>query len=144
MQEQSKPKNCAIYTRISVDAGQGDDFDSVNAQFMACAEYIGVQFMHNWILVDALYEDRGYSGSSLDRPGVSALLRDIEHGLVDVVVVHRLDRLTRSIRDLQEIMTLLKAHDVELISVTHKIDITSEFGRLAVNMLTSFSEFERQ
>jgi len=144
MQGQSKPKNCAIYTRISVDAGQGDDFDSVNAQFMACAEYIGAQFMHNWILVDALYEDRGYSGSSLDRPGVSALLRDIKHGLVDVVVVHRLDRLTRSIRDLQEIMALLKAHDVELISVTHKVDVTSEFGRLAVNMLTSFSEFERQ
>lgn len=111
---------------------------------MACAEFIGSQVSRGWRLVDTIYEDRGYSGSHLRRAGFRSLLNDIKLGLIDVVVVHRLDRLTRSLADFQQIMAELNAHDVPVVSVTQQIDISHHVGRLATNIITSFAEFERE
>ena len=147
--EQETLKRCAIYSRSSVEKGsyskdRRDQFDSVSAQFMACAEFIGSQVGKGWRLVDTIYEDRGYSGSHMRRAGFRALLSDIKLGLVDAVVVHRLDRLTRNLSDFQQIMAELNAHNVPLVSVTQQIDMSHHMGRLTTNILTSFAEFERE
>lgn len=147
--EQDTLKRCAIYSRSSVEKGSyskgsRDQFDSVSAQFMACAEFIGSQVGQGWRLVDTIYEDRGYSGSHMRRAGFRALLNDIKLGLVDAVVVHRLDRLTRNLSDFQQIMAELNAHNVPLVSVTQQIDMSHHMGRLATNIITSFAEFERE
>lgn len=144
MPEQPPIKRCAIYSRSSVEKDNRDPFDSVNAQFMACAEFIGSQISRNWTLVSALYEDRGYSGSHLRRLGFQSLLADIRRGLIDVVVVHRLDRLTRNLSDFQQIIAEFNAYNVALVSVTQQLDMSHHVGRLATNMLTSFAEFERE
>lgn len=137
-------KHCAIYSRSSVEKDSRDPFDSVGAQFMACAEFIGSQVGKGWRLVDTIYEDRGYSDSHMRRAGFRALLSDIKFGLIDVVVVHRLDRLTRRLADFQQIMSELNAHDVPVVSVTQQIDMSHHVGRLATNIITSFAEFERE
>ncbi|MFL0798206.1 MAG: recombinase family protein [Cellvibrionaceae bacterium] len=149
--EQETLKRCAIYSRSPVEKGsyskdRRDQFDSVCAQFMACAEFIGSQVGKGWRLVDTIYEDRGYSCSHMRRAGFRALLSDIKLGLVDVVVVvvHRLDRLTRNLSDFQQIMAELNAHNVPLVSVTQQIDMSHHTGRLTTNILTSFAEFERE
>ena len=147
--EQPAIKRCAIYSRSSVEKGslnndRRDPFDSVSAQFMACAEFIGSQVGKGWRLVDTVYEDRGYSGSHMRRAGFRSLLSDIKLGLVDVVVVHRLDRLTRRLADFQQIMSELNAHGVPVVSVTQQIDMSHHVGRLATNIITSFAEFERE
>lgn len=111
---------------------------------MACADFIGSQVGKGWRLVDTIYEDRGYSGSHMRRAGFRSLLNDIKLGLIDVVVVHRLDRLTRSLADFQQIMSELNAHDVPVVSVTQQIDMSHHVGRLATNIITSFAEFERE
>jgi len=144
MLNQPPIKRCAIYSRSSVEKDNRDPFDSVNAQFMACAEFIGSQVSRNWILVSALYEDRGYSGSHLRRQGFRSLLADIKRGLIDVVVVHRLDRLTRNLSDFQQVIAEFNAHNVALVSVTQQLDMSHHVGRLATNILTSFAEFERE
>lgn len=84
-------RQCAIYSRVSVDEGDKVTFDSINAQFSACADYIGSQFGRGWVLVDTLYEDRGISGSHLDRPALRNLLKDIRYGLIDIVVIYKLN-----------------------------------------------------
>lgn len=99
MSGQPPIKRCAIYSRSSVEKDNRAPFDSISAKFMACAEFIGSQVSRNWSLVSTLYEDRGYSGSHLRRHGFQSLLADIKRGLIDVVVVHRLDRLTRNLSD---------------------------------------------
>ena len=142
--EQSSIKRCAIYSRSSVEKNSRDPFDSVSAQFMACAEFIGSQVGQGWRLVDTIYEDRGYSGSHMRRAGFRSLLNDIKLWLVDVVVVHRLDRLTRNLADFQQIMAELNAYNVPLVSVTQQIDMSHHVGRLATNIITSFAEFERE
>lgn len=144
MPNQPTIKRCAIYSRSSVEKDNRDPFDSVSAQFMACAEFIGSQVSRNWTLVSSLYEDRGYSGSHLRRHGFQSLLADIKRGLIDVVVVHRLDRLTRNLSDFQQIIAEFNAHNVVLVSVTQQLDMSHHVGRLATNILTSFAEFERE
>lgn len=144
MPNQPTIKRCAIYSRSSVEKDNRDPFDSVSAQFMACAEFIGSQVSRNWTLVSSLYEDRGYSGSHLRRHGFQSLLADIKRGLIDVVVVHRLDRLTRNLSDFQQIIAEFNAHNVALVSVTQQLDMSHHVGRLATNILTSFAEFERE
>lgn len=111
---------------------------------MACTEFIGSQVGKGWRLVDTIYEGRGYSGSHLRRAGFRSLLNDIKLGLIDVVVVHRLDRLTRNLSDFQQTMSELNARDVPLVSVTQQIDMSHHMGRLTTNILTSFAEFERE
>lgn len=144
MSESLPIKRCAIYSRSSVEKDSRDPFDSVSAQFMACAEFIGSQVSKGWCLVDTIYEDRGYSGSHLRRAGFRSLLNDIKLGLIDVVVVHRLDRLMRRLADFQKIMAELNAHDVPVVSVTQQIDMYHHVGRLVTNIITSFAEFERE
>lgn len=144
MLDQPSVKRCAIYSRSSVEKDNRDPFDSVSAQFMACAEFIGSQVSRNWTLVSTLYEDRGYSGSHLRRHGFQSLLADIKRGLIDVVVVHRLDRLTRNLSDFQQIIAEFNAHSIALVSVTQQLDMSHHVGRLATNILTSFAEFERE
>ncbi len=139
--QQPSIKRCAIYSRSSVEKNNRDPFDSVSAQFMACAEFIGSQVGKGWLLVDTIYEDRGYSGSHMRRAGFRSLLNDIKLGLIDVVVVHHLDRLTRRLADFQQIMSELNAHDVPVVSVTQQIDMSYYVGRLATNIITSFAEF---
>ncbi len=144
MSEQPPIQRCTIYSRSSVEKDNRDPFDSVNAQFMACAEFIGSQVSRNWTLASTLYEDRGYSGSHLRRRGFQSLLADIKRGLIDVVVVHRLDRLTRNLSDFQQIIAEFNTHNVALVSVTQQLDMSHHVGRLATNILTSFAEFERE
>jgi DNA invertase Pin-like site-specific DNA recombinase len=137
-------KRCAVYTRVSVDGGDKDGFGSTDAQFMACHELITSQLREGWQPIKRLYEDKGESGSHLGRPGLQSLLEDIRLGLVDIVVVHRLDRLTRHLRDLQELVTIFEHHAVALVCVTQSIDTAHSHGRLAINLLTSFAQFERE
>lgn len=144
MPDQPPIKRCAIYSRSFVEKDNRDPFDSVNAQFLACAEFIGSQVSRNWTLVSTLYEDRGYSGSHLRRQGFQSLLADIKRGFIDVIVVHRLDRLTRNLSDFQQIIAEFNAHNVALVSVTQHLDMSHHVGRLATNILTSFTEFERE
>lgn len=133
----------AVYTRVSVDRDPNDRFGSTNAQFMACHEFIASQLSKRWRPVDRLYEDRGFSGSNMRRPGLQSLLSDICSGLFDIVVVHRLDRLTRHLGDLQTLMTQFEQRGVSLVLVTRSMNTSDHYGRLALNLLTSFAEFER-
>ena len=135
-------KRCAIYTRTSVENPK-QSFSSVNAQFSACADYIGSQVGQGWQLVDIFYEDRGYSGGHTRRPAFQLLIADIHRGLIDIVVVHRLDRLSRSMTDFQRMHTLFQEKNVAIVSVTQSIDTSHYTGRLATNLLTTFAQFER-
>lgn len=98
------PQRCAVYTRVSMDNAEDDKLSSVQAQFMACHELIASQFSKHWVPTDRIYEDRGYSGSNICRPGLQELLSDVADGLVDIVVAHRLDRLSRHLGDFNALM----------------------------------------
>ena len=137
-------KRCAVYTRVSVDDARHEPFGSNDAQFMACHELIASQQGLGWQPSSRLYEDRGYSASHLRRPGIQMLLDDVQSGLVDVVVVHRLDRLTRHVGDMQTLMSVFEQHGVALVCVTQSLDTSSSHGRLALHLWTSFAQFERE
>ncbi len=139
-----KTKRCAVYTRVSVDDHRSEEFSSTDAQFIACQELIASQWGEGWRPTSELYEDRGASGSHLQRPAMQALLDDVQAGLIDIVVVHRLDRLSRHLGDLQTLMSIFEQHGVALVSVTQSIDTSSVQGRLVLNLLTSFAQFERE
>ena len=138
------PLLCAVYTRVSAEGRADEDFSSTDAQFMACQELIASQRGNGWQPTNQLYEDRGASGSHLRRPAIQALLRDVQAGLVDILVVHRLDRLSRHLGDLQTLMSIFEQHGVALVSVTQSIDTSSVQGHLVLNLLTSFAQFERE
>jgi len=138
------PQRCAVYTRVSMDNAEDDKLSSVQAQFMACHELIASQFGKHWVPTDRIYEDRGYSGSNIRRPGLQELLSDMADGLVDIVVVHRLDRLSRHMGDFNALMQDFERHGVALVSVTQSIDTSGPQGRLTLNLLTSFAQFERE
>lgn len=142
--QQTPQKNCAIYTRTSAKQHDQNPLSSIDAQFMACAEYISIQFGRNWKLAKAFYNDSGQSGADIGREGLQSLLKDIALGLVDVVVVYRLDRLTRSVHDLQKLIQVFEAHNTTLVSVSEKIDMSSAFGKLTANILATFAGFERE
>ena len=137
-------QRCAVYTRVSMDNAEDDKLSSVQAQFMACHELIASQFGKHWVPTDRIYEDRGYSGSHIRRPGLQELLSDVADGLVDIVVVHRLDRLSRHMGDFNALMQDFERHGVALVSVTQSIDTSGPQGRLTLNLLTSFAQFERE
>lgn len=137
-------KRCAVYTRVSVDDAKDDGVGSTDVQFMACHELIASQLGNGWQPINRIYEDKGVSGSHLQRPGLQGLLADVSTGRIEVVVVHRLDRLTRHLGDLQKLMELFEHHGVALVSVTQSLDTTDLHGRLALNLLTSFAQFERE
>jgi DNA invertase Pin-like site-specific DNA recombinase len=142
--EDRRRLRCAIYARKSSEEGLEQSFNSLDAQREACAAYIESQRHEGWKVFDAHYDDGGYSGGTMDRPGLQQLLADIGARKVDVVVVYKVDRLTRSLADFAKIVELFDAHGVSFVSVTQQFNTTSSMGRLTLNVLLSFAQFERE
>jgi len=135
---------CAIYTRKSTEEGLERDFNSLDAQREACAAYITSQKHEGWTELGDLYDDGGFSGGSMERPALQRLLDDIEAGRIDVVVVYKVDRLTRSLADFARIVAIFDAAEVSFVSVTQAFNTTTSMGRLTLNVLLSFAQFERE
>src|SRR6478735_3777739 len=135
---------CAIYTRVSTDQGLDQEFNSLDAQFEASSAYIKSQAHAGWTLIRSRYDDGGYSGGSTDRPNLQRLLEDIRARKIDVIVVYKVDRLTRSLADFAKLVELFDAHGVSFVSVTQQFNTTSSMGRLTLNVLLSFAQFERE
>ena len=137
-------KRCAIYTRKSSDEGLEQGFNSLDAQREACEAYVLSQVGEGWTALPQAYDDGGYSGGSMERPGLQKLLVDIRAGRIDVVVVYKIDRLTRALADFARIVEAFDAHEVSFVSVTQAFNTTSSMGRLTLNVLLSFAQFERE
>ena len=135
---------CAIYTRKSSEEGLEQDFNSLHAQREACEAYVRSQAGEGWAAISTLYDDGGFSGGSLERPALKHLLGDIAAGKVDVVVVYKVDRLTRSLTDFAKIVETFDARGVSFVSVTQSFNTTTSMGRLTLNVLLSFAQFERE
>src|ERR1700678_1111054 len=134
----------AIYTRVSTEQGLEQDFNSLDAQREACEAYIKSQAHEGWKLVRERYDDGGFSGGSMERPALQKLLDDVRARKIDVIVVYKVDRLTRSLADFAKLVELFDAHGVSFISVTQAFNTTTSMGRLTLNMLLSFAQFERE
>ena len=139
-----KRLNCAIYTRKSSDEGLEKEFNSLDAQREACEAYIISQRHAGWVAVRDLYDDGGLSGGTMERPALMRLLADIKSGKVQIVVVYKVDRLTRSLADFAKIVDVLDAAGTSFVSVTQQFNTTTSMGRLTLNMLLSFAQFERE
>jgi len=135
---------CAVYTRKSSEEGLEQEFNSLHAQREACESYIASQRSEGWVLVRDQYDDGGVSGGTLERPGLKRLLADIEDGLVDVVVVYKIDRLSRSLMDFSKLVEVFDRNSVTFVSVTQSFNTTTSMGRLTLNILLSFAQFERE
>ncbi len=135
---------CAIYTRKSSEEGLEQDFNSLDAQREACEACITSQRHEGWQLVPHMYDDGGISGGTMDRPALQHLLQDITTGLIDTIVVYKVDRLTRSLADFAKIVDVFDAHKASFVSVTQSFNTTTSMGRLTLNMLLSFAQFERE
>src|SRR5271154_6981328 len=134
----------AIYTRVSTDQGLEQDFNSLDAQREACEAYIKSQAREGWRLIRDHYDDGGFSGGSMDRPALQKLLLDVQARRIDVIVVYKVDRLTRSLADFAKLVEAFDAHGVSFISITQSFNTTTSMGRLTLNMLLSFAQFERE
>ena len=139
-----KSVRCAIYTRVSTDQGLDQEFNSLDAQYDAASAYIKSQAHAGWTLIRSRYDDGGYSGGSTDRPDLQKLLEDIRARKIDVIVVYKVDRLTRSLADFAKLVELFDAHGVSFVSVTQQFNTTTSMGRLTLNVLLSFAQFERE
>ncbi|WMS41835.1 recombinase family protein [Acuticoccus sp. MNP-M23] len=135
---------CAVYTRKSSEEGLEQEFNSLHAQREACENYIASQRSEGWVLVRDRYDDGGISGGTLERSGLKRLLDDIEDGLVDVVVVYKIDRLSRSLTDFAKLVDVFERHGVTFVSITQSFSTTTSMGRLTLNILLSFAQFERE
>jgi DNA invertase Pin-like site-specific DNA recombinase len=135
---------CAIYTRKSTDEGLDQAFNSLDAQRAACSAYIRSQAGEGWIEVETCYDDGAQSGGTLDRPALQRLLADVAAGRIKVVVVYKVDRLTRSLADFAKIIEVLEAHEASFVSITQQFSTTTSMGRLTLNVLLSFAQFERE
>jgi site-specific DNA recombinase len=135
---------CAVYTRKSTEEGLEQEFNSLDAQREACAAFIASQIGLGWKLVPDLYDDGGISGGTMERPALKRLLQDIRDRRIDVVVVYKIDRLTRSLMDFSKIVETFDAHGVSFVSVTQQFNTTTSMGRLTLNVLLSFAQFERE
>src|SRR3989440_1810562 len=139
-----KPVRCAIYTRVSTEQGLDQEFNSLDAQYDAACAYIKSQAHAGWALIRSRYDDGGYSGGSTDRPDLQRLLDDIRARKIDVIVVYKVDRLTRSLADFAKLVELFDAQGVSFVSVTQQFNTTTSMGRLTLNVLLSFAQFERE
>lgn len=139
-----KRLRCAIYTRKSTEEGLDQSFNSLDAQREACAAYILSQAGEGWIAIKELYDDGGFSGGNMERPGLKRLLSDIDAGRIDVVVVYKVDRLTRALSDFARIVDTLDKSGASFVSVTQAFNTTTSMGRLTLNVLLSFAQFERE
>jgi DNA invertase Pin-like site-specific DNA recombinase len=137
-------KRCAIYTRKSSEEGLEQGFNSLDAQREACEAYIKSQRHEGWKVVPLAYDDGGFSGGSLERPALQKLLTDIKSGSIDVVVVYKVDRLTRSLADFAKVVEIFDAQGTSFVSITQQFNTTSSMGRLTLNILLSFAQFERE
>ncbi len=135
---------CAIYTRKSSEEGLDQDFNSLDAQREACEAYIASQRHEGWVLLKEHYDDGGISGGHLDRPALQRLMADIDAGRVDQIVVYKIDRLTRSLSDFAKIVDTLDAAGASFVSVTQSFNTSTSMGRLTLNVLLSFAQFERE
>ncbi|WP_299665904.1 recombinase family protein [uncultured Ruegeria sp.] len=135
---------CAIYTRKSSEEGLDQDFNSLDAQYEACAAYVASQRHEGWILLPDRYDDGGLSGGTLERPALQRLLEEIDAGRIDMVVVYKIDRLTRSLADFSKLVERLEQANCSFVSVTQAFNTSSSMGRLTLNVLLSFAQFERE
>jgi len=135
---------CAVYTRKSSEEGLEQEFNSLHAQREACEAYIASQKPEGWVLVPDRYDDGGISGATLERPGLQRLLADVEAGRIDVVVVYKIDRLSRALMDFAKLVEVFDRHNVTFVSVTQSFNTTTSMGRLTLNILLSFAQFERE
>ena len=135
---------CAVYTRKSTEEGLEMEFNSLDAQREACEAYIASQKAEGWVLYPESYDDGGFSGGTLDRPALKRLLADIEDGRIDVVVVYKIDRLSRSLMDFAKLVEVFDRGGVTFVSVTQSFNTTTSMGRLTLNILLSFAQFERE
>ncbi|WP_246692739.1 recombinase family protein [Methylobacterium sp. WL64] len=141
----SQPRlRCAVYTRKSSEEGLEQTFNSLDAQREACVAYVASQRHEGWQLLPALYDDGGYSGGTMERPALKRLLADVAAGKIDVVVVYKVDRLTRALSDFAKIVEVLDRRGASFVSVTQAFNTTSSMGRLTLNVLLSFAQFERE
>jgi len=139
-----KKIRCAIYTRKSSEDGLEQEFNSLHAQREACAAYVASQKHEGWVLLPDHYDDGGLSGGSLERPALRQLLYDVASGRVDQIIVYKIDRLTRSLSDFSKIVDILDAAEASFVSVTQSFNTATSMGRLTLNMLLSFAQFERE
>src|SRR5690349_977439 len=137
-----KSVRCAIYTRVSTDQGLEQDFNSLDAQYDASQAYIRSQAHAHWMLIRVKYDDGGFSGGNTDRPALQRLLADVRANKIDVIVVYKVDRLTRSLADFAKLVELFDKHGVSFVSVTQQFNTTTSMGRLTLNVLLSFAQFE--
>ncbi len=145
MERQQKTRlRCAIYTRVSSDAGLEQDFNSLDNQREASEAYVKSQAHEGWTLIREHYDDGGFSGGSMERPALQKLLEGVRQGRIDVVVVYKVDRLTRSLADFAKLVELFDARGVSFVSVTQAFNTTTSMGRLTLNVLLSFAQFERE
>src|SRR5712672_1751329 len=135
---------CAIYTRVSDDQGLEQDFNSLDAQYDSSQSYIRSQAHAGWTLIRSKYDDGGFTGGDIDRPALQQLLADVRSGKIDVIVVYKVDRLTRSLADFAKLVELFDQHKVSFVSVTQQFNTTTSMGRLTLNILLSFAQFERE
>jgi site-specific DNA recombinase len=141
---EAKQVRCAIYTRVSTDQGLEQDFNSLHAQYDASQAYIRSQAHAGWSMVKFKYDDGGFSGGNTDRPALQRLLDDVKSGKIDIIVVYKVDRLTRSLADFAKLVELFDQHGVSFVSVTQQFNTTTSMGRLTLNVLLSFAQFERE
>ena len=137
-------RRCAIYARVSTDAGLEQDFNSLDNQREACEAYIKSQAQEGWRLVKDKFDDGGFSGGSMDRPALKKLLEEVKLRRIDVIIVHKVDRLTRSLADFGKLVERFDAEVASFISVTQAFNTTTSICRLTLNMLPSFAQFERE
>ena len=145
MTHKSTPKiRCAIYTRKSSEEGLGMEFNSLDAQREACEAYVTSQKREGRLLAPDHYDDGGFSGGTLERPALKRLLADIEAGRIDCVVVYKIDRLSRALVDFTKLVEVFERHGVTFVSITQSFNTTTSMGRLTLNILLSFAQFERE
>lgn len=140
----TKKLRCAIYTRKSTEEGLEKEFNSLDAQREACEAYIKSQAGEGWTLIRDQYDDGGFSGGSMERPALARLLNDVQAKKIDVVVVYKVDRLTRALSDFAKIVEIFDAQGVSFVSITQSFNTTTSMGRLTLNVLLSFAQFERE
>ncbi len=140
----ARKTRCAIYTRKSVTEGLGRDYNTLESQRDVCSAYVRTRRHQGWMEIAERYDDGGFSGSSLVRPALQRLIADVERGMIDVVVIYKLDRLTRSLADFIRLIDLLERYDVTFVSVTQSFDTQDSMGRLVLNILLTFAQFERE
>jgi len=144
MERTKKIVRCAIYTRKSTEDGLEQEYNSLDAQYDACTAYALSQRHEGWTVTNDRYDDGGFSGGTLERPGLRRLLADIEAGKVDIILLYKIDRLTRSLSDFAKIVEILDRKGASFVSITQSFNTTTSMGRLTLNMLLSFAQFERE